>query len=190
MTGAFVVSFSYAAAGHASTDEWPMVTLSLAVVHVGAMLLWLGGVGFWLVWVVAYSRAVAVSTALQAARGGAAAPTTPGHPTQRELAAFSRVATWSVLCVLVSGLALAWRFTDAFTLELRSFYGLLLTLKVVLVLVALLCAVRSHQAWSAEGLDAPADRALLVRAIRAEVVVGLLVVGAGSWLSSAALPAG
>ncbi len=105
-------------AGHAAATSWPLATLGLNLLHMLAMVVWLGG----LVGLVVGS----------------------GEPAQREaigraLPRFSTVALVSVSVLVVSGSFLAWAEVGSLAAVTSTEYGAVLLAKVggVVVLVAL-----------------------------------------------------
>lgn len=107
---------------HAAGDGWNLVTLVIAMVHLGAVSVWVGGIAL-LTWA--------------AFRGTNPAPLA---------SSFSRTARVAAVTTLVSGAILAVRLTDIGAREIVfSSYGLVLAVKLALVVALVLTARATHR---------------------------------------------
>lgn len=146
---------SAAFAGHAGTGGAFAAGVALRAAHLAGIGLWVGGL-----------TAVVLVAPLAGAAG------------RRELlASFSRTAALGVVTTIASGLVLAGREVTSLTALASTLFGWVLTVKVVLVLVVL-----GLGAWHARRIQGgrPVGRSTL----RAEAVLGVLVLGAGALLAS------
>jgi copper transport protein len=109
-----------AAVGHPVAGPWPVLAVSVAAVHVGAMSVWLGGLG------------ALLGTVL---RPGA----TPAE-TAAVLPGFSRLAFVSVIALVLSGIVQSVREVGSPTALVSTAYGQLLAGKLLLVLLVLAAA--------------------------------------------------
>ncbi|GAA3184062.1 copper resistance protein CopC [Blastococcus jejuensis] len=111
---------STAAVGHPVAGPWPVLAVLVTAVHVGAMVVWLGG--------------------LAGLLSGALRPETPADDVAAVLTRFSRLAFTSVVALVVSGIVQTVREVASPTALLTTAYGRLLMIKIAFVLVALTAA--------------------------------------------------
>jgi copper transport protein len=109
-----------AATGHPVAGPWPVLATLIAMAHVGAMAVWLGGLAGLLAALVRSS--------------------TPAEEVATGLSRFSQLAFGSVVVLVVSGILQAVREVASPTALVTTTYGWLLVLKVCLVLLALAAA--------------------------------------------------
>ncbi len=106
-----------AATGHPVAGPWPVLAVLVAVVHVAAMSVWLGG--------------------LVGLTGGLLRADTPADDLATGLARFSRLAFAAVAALVVSGIVQTIREVSSPTALTSTSYGRILMLKIAFVLVAL-----------------------------------------------------
>jgi copper transport protein len=112
-----------AMAGHAATGPHRVVGVLAAVVHLGAMAAWLGGLAV-------------LALALAAAED---------HDLRRSVTAFSRMAAASVAALVVTGLVQAWRQVGSWDALTGTAYGELLRWKVAGVVLMVAAAAASRR---------------------------------------------
>jgi copper transport protein len=117
---AFGLVLGTAATGHPVAGPWPVLATLIAMAHVGAMAVWLGGLAGLLAALVRSS--------------------TPAEEVATGLSRFSQLAFGSVVVLVVSGILQAVREVASPTALVTTTYGWLLVLKVCLVLLALAAA--------------------------------------------------
>ena len=162
---------TFSLASHAAAIDGSGWALLVDYLHLIAAAVWLGGL--WLLTVFLSNRRYVDSL-----RNGGA---TGGDALRQLFRRFSAVATLSVFALVVTGLFSSFVQLHTINQLWLTTYGQLLLIKVVLVLVALLIALRNHR-WvrNAETSTADADpqqphyRALL-RQIGGESVIGLVL---------------
>ncbi|MGY2065365.1 copper resistance CopC/CopD family protein [Blastococcus sp. SYSU DS0619] len=115
-----------AAVGHPVAGPWPVLAVLVAVVHVGAMAIWLGGLAGLLAAVVR--------------------PRTAPGEVGAVLPVFSRLAFGSVVALVVSGIVQSVREVGSPTALVQTTYGQLLAAKLLLV-VLLLAAAGVSRVW-------------------------------------------
>ena len=120
------VVVSAAATGHPVAGSWPGLAVAVAVVHVGSMTIWLGGL------------AGLLAAALR--------PDVPSEQTASALIRWSRVAFGAVVALVVSGTVQAVREVESPTALFVTTYGWILVAKLVLVVV-LLGAAGVSRVW-------------------------------------------
>ncbi|MDQ1462206.1 MAG: copper transport protein, partial [Actinomycetota bacterium] len=181
LAGGALVAIGLAAtpgyAGHAATGDFTIFAVPLDTVHVVAMSVWLGGL------------AVLVVSALGGGFSGGL---------RRALSTFSRLAFWSVIVLVASGVFASWREVG-FTIRgyTGTTYGHLLLIKlgVIVALIALAAVSRSIvRRRESAPLDAP-DSAIaaidertvvgLRKSVMAEVVFGIAVLALTAMLVNA-----
>lgn len=158
-------------AGHADTQSPRAVLIPSDVIHVLAGGAWLGGLVLLLV--MFWPRKGEVEEGATAATGR-----------------FSRYALASIILLVIAGVAQSWFYLGSLGELFSGVYGLALSAKILLLggIVALAAANRRRLARIAEGSGA-ADRArALVRAMRGEVAIAVLVLAATATLVRAAPP--
>jgi copper transport protein len=157
-----LVSVLLAASGHGSAGRLVPIALTLTAVHVFAMSVWVGGVGF-----LALNRPDAKSWSSDDANN------------------WSMMATFSVCALIVSGTFASWRQVGSVDALRETTYGRVLMAKLALVAVMLLLgAVHRRQRRDAQN----ASPLWSVRSLRSEAAAGLAVIGVASALS-ATIPA-
>jgi len=155
---------TWAFAGHAWSQRWPIAGVMLDVVHHGAAAAWLGS---------------AVVVGLAALRGAAAGQE---HVlTER----FARLSSVTVIVVIATGVAQTVRLTPS-PGDLTADHGRLLLVKVAVTAVALAvgyAAQRRIRTWR-RAMDAPEPAAIrpLRRLLLAEVALGTVVLGVTAML--------
>ena len=179
--GSAIVAIGLAAtpgyAGHAATGDFTIFAVPLDTIHVLAMSVWLGGL------------VVLVIAALGGGFSGGL---------RRALTTFSRLAFWSVVVLVLSGLFASWRQVG-FAVDgyLHTSYGniLLSKLGIVVALVGLAAVSRSivRKRQSAP-LDAPDSVVAAIdertvgglrKSVASEVVLGLAVLAVTAMLVNA-----
>lgn len=126
-----VLTLTYAARSHAAGDEWSFMSLMVAMVHLGAVSLWLSGL---------------LALATVASRN--MLEEVPAVMLTR----FSRLVRWCAGLAIASGIFLAFRLSDGFdTAALASTFGAALIGKSAMVAVLAFCAWRTHQALAVAG---------------------------------------
>ncbi|RCH66503.1 hypothetical protein DT019_22730 [Streptomyces sp. SDr-06] len=131
---------TWALAEHASTGLQPSVAMPVDVVHLLAVAAWLGGL---VTLLVALYRAPGIERAA--------------------VLRFSRIAFWSVIVLVATGLYQSWRQVGTFSALVDTAYGQLLLVKVALVAVVVATASVSRR-WTARLSEhtAPEAEAALV----------------------------
>ena len=143
---------SFALSGHGATAEPQAVARAVLVLHGGALLVWLGAL-----WPL---------VRLARAQGGAPA-----------LARFGRLITPLVAVLILSGLVLTWLQTRNPMDLFGAPWGVILSAKLALVGALLGLALRNRLVLTpALAADAPAAAPRLARAIRAEIVLAIVIV--------------
>lgn len=143
---------SFALSGHGATAEPQAVARAALVLHGGALLVWLGAL-----WPL---------VRLTRARGGAPA-----------LARFGRLITPLVAVLILSGLVLTWLQTRNPMDLFGAPWGVILSAKLALVGALLGLALRNRLVLTpALAADAPAAAPRLARAIRAEILLAIVIV--------------
>ena len=127
-----------AATGHPVAGPWPALALLVAMVHVAAMSVWLGG--------------------LVGLTSGLLRPDTPPDELAGGLARFSRLAFGSVVALVVSGIVQTVREVASPTALTSTAYGRILMVKIAFVLVALGAAGVSR-VWVQQRLGVRPSRA-------------------------------
>ena len=177
---AFVVLVP-ALSGHGSTQSPVVLNFTANAVHVGAMAIWLGGLAALLFVLPGATRVLA--------------PAGRSRLLAANLARFSRVALISVAAILLTGLVQAYvyvRHLDALT---ETGYGRAVLIKFLLLLVLIgLGAYNRRRSVPrlnriAAGGESPGRTGVLLRrALRAEVVLLVIVLGVTAALASYAPP--
>jgi copper transport protein len=163
-SSAGVLSFSIAFAGHAGSGRWTLIGLLLGVVHVLAMMVWVGGLAYLGLVVLDTSRPVPARSV------GAAVATDPGRPPEdgnggdgddggdgdERTAVVHRFSALAFTCVVVlvaTGVVQGWRIVVRFSDLWSTNYGRLLLSKIILVglVVAVAGVARRtvHRRWPA-----------------------------------------
>jgi copper transport protein len=114
------VVISAAAIGHPVAGSWPGLAIPVNIVHVAAMVAWLGG--------------------LAGLLAGVLRPGVPADDLADAVSRYSRVAFTSVVALVVSGTVQAVREVESPTALFDTTYGWVLVAKLVLVVVALSAA--------------------------------------------------
>jgi copper transport protein len=170
-----------ALSGHGSTQPPVALLFPVNVVHVAAMAAWLGGLATLL---------------LVAPRGTRElAPADRGRLLAGALARFSRIALVAAAAILLTGLTQAYAYVRHLNDLLTTSYGLAVTIKLVLFLVAIGFAAYNRRR-SVPGLKRLAVRGespgrvglMLRRAVRAEVALLVVVLGVTAALAGYAPP--
>ncbi len=145
------VVVSTAATGHPVAGPWPGLAVAAAVVHVAAMVIWLGGLTGLLL------------TVLR--------PPTPGSEIAAVLPPWSRLAFAAVAALVVSGTVQAVREVGSPTALFVTTYGWVLVAKLVLVAV-LLAAAGVSRIWVHQRLGVRRPRPAGRRNVPAPVFAG------------------
>ena len=161
---ALVASFPYG--GHATTQSPEGVLVPADVVHILAAATWLGGL-------------VLLLAAFWPRREDA---TAEGW---RATAAFSRTALWAIVAIVVAGSVQAWFYLGSVSAFVEHTYGVALLAKIALVAVIVSIAAANRRRLAAAGDRAAAA---LRRAMVAEGVIAIAILGATSVLVRAAPP--
>lgn len=169
-----------ALAGHPAGGDLVVLTTVLDVVHVGAMALWIGGL---------------VVMGVVVVRGD--------DPDGRRVVVqrFSRVAFWSIVALVATGLFAAWRDVRTLANLRETDFGNILVVKTAVVVLLVVVAAFSREIVArlfhrapGEGADDPGWRTRewrsLRRSVRAEALIGLVVLAASAALVNAAPAAG
>ena len=159
LLAALAAPVSLAGSGHA-LPVWPQL---------GAALMWLHGLA-----------AAGWVGALLPLRWALALPGAAPWPLYRR---FQGLGLAAVLLVLASGLALAWAILDDWSLLWRTDYGLILLAKLALVGVMLAIALANRLSLTRRALASDRGRRRLVRVLRLDAFVALLVVALATGLS-------
>jgi copper transport protein len=175
---------TWAAADHAAVGLQPAVALPVDVVHLLTMGLWLGGLA---TLVVVLRPAGATNATAQAA------PEVAVHR-------FSSIATGSIVTLIATGSYQSWRQLGNWAAFGSTDYGRLLVVKLGIVAVMLLVALRSHQAarewqtvlWHSTPLTSTLRRSVLAEAALGAVILGVtaLLVNAEPGRTATAAPPG
>jgi copper transport protein len=145
------VVVSTAAVGHPVAGPWPVPAVTVAVVHVGGMAVWLGGL-----------------TALLAV---VLRPGTPGRDLAAVLSPWSRIAFGSVAALVVTGTVQAVREVGSPTALFATTYGWVLVAKLLLVAV-LLAAAGVSRVWVQQRLGVRAPRRGTPRSLTVHAFAG------------------
>lgn len=157
-----LASVLLAASGHGSAGRLVPIALTLTAVHIFAMSVWVGGVGF-----LALNRRDAKSWSSVEANN------------------WSKMATYAVCALITSGAFATWRQVGSVDALTETTYGRLLMTKLALVAVMLILgALHRRQRINSQN----ASPLWSVRSLRSEAVAGLVVIGIASALS-ATIPA-
>jgi copper transport protein len=151
---------TWAVADHASVGRQVPLALTADIVHLLAMGAWLGGLAMLVTLLV---------------RPGA--DDGPGDADADGVACFSRVAFWSVLALVATGLYAAWRQVGSFDALFGTKFGLLLVVKVDLVLLMIACAVIARRWLRARLAGRRPGWPLLRRVVAAEAALAIGVLG-------------
>lgn len=165
-----LILLSAAGTSHAAGDEWALVTLLIGAAHLGAILLWCGGV---LTWFLLLLRGTARQLPVQA------------------IQRFGPLAKGCVAAAVGTGILLSVRLTDGFQTErLLSPYGAVLGIKLVLVGYLLFTALGSHRQVQALAETGRAENGPGLRRLRKlvslEQGLAALVILTAGYLSSVA----
>lgn len=165
-----VIASAAALTGHASGSERAAVLVPLHMVHILALGLWLGALPAW----ISLLR-VTQQEPVEAVQ----------HYAANAMRRFSRLALLCMACIVGVGYVLAEASIDNQGDLLGTRYGLLLTIKVVLLAVVLLFAnlVRSRFLPILALTPQPADRADAARHVMAELLFGVTILVLGAWLA-------
>lgn len=125
--GGILAVASFAAEGHTLTSSPMWLVVSADVVHVLAAAVWVGGL-----------------LALAIAIGRAGISNTPVRTAQL-VAAFSVVATWSVLGVAIAGITLGWIEVQALRALTSTTYGWTLVVKLLLLIPVAIAAMYNNR---------------------------------------------
>ncbi|WP_410642141.1 copper resistance CopC/CopD family protein [Amycolatopsis sp. lyj-346] len=170
MITGFLVLLSFSATGHPVTDPIMFVSVTADLVHFGAIAVWAGGL---------------VQLALGLYRPA------PGEDLAPVATRFSRMATWSVTAIAISGAVLALRIMPSLSTLWTTRFGALLLLKIAGFAVLLAVASRSRRAVH-RGLRVPAagggttvtsDLRKLRVAVAVEVVLSVVVLALAALLT-------
>lgn len=153
-------------AGHAAADETTKWLVPIHVAHVLGMSVWLGGLPFWVAYVVD-----AMKEADADARGRLRAV----------LVTFSSMAMSCMLVLVGSGVALAWVYFNSAGDLLGTRYGAILCAKVVLLAGVLMIAnrIRSKVLPALTGVGAGASLPSAARWVSVELALAAAVAGLG-----------
>ncbi|KDN18844.1 copper resistance CopC/CopD family protein [Amycolatopsis rifamycinica] len=158
MITGFLVLLSFSATGHPVTDPVMFVSVTADLAHFGAIAVWAGGL---------------VQLALGLYRPS------PGEDLTPVASRFSRLATWSVTVIAISGAVLALRIMPSVSTLWTTGFGGLLLLKIAGFVVLLAVASRSrravHRGRPAGAVGGTATVAVDLRKLRVAVVVEVLL---------------
>jgi copper transport protein len=171
-----------ALSGHGSSQSPVAFNFTVNAIHVGAMAVWLGGLG-------------ALLLILPAATRSATGPADRGRLLAGPLARFSTVALAMVALIMLTGLIQAYVYVRHLDDLLSTGYGRAVLAKFLLLLCVIGVATYNRRT-SVPRLEAIAERGespglpgvLLRRALRAEVVLLAVVIGVTAALASYAPP--
>lgn len=171
-----------ALSGHGSSQSPVALNFSMNAVHVGAMAIWLGGLATLLL-------------VLPAATRSATGPADRGRLLAGPLARFSALALVTVALIMLTGLVQAYVYVRHLGDLLSTGYGRAVLAKFLLLLAVIGVAAYNRRT-SVPRLEAIAGRGespgrpglLLRRALRAEVVLLVVVIGVTAALASYAPP--
>ncbi len=170
MIAGFLVLLSFSATGHPVTDPIMFFSVTADLVHFGAIAVWVGGL---------------VQLALALHRPA------PGEDMVFTATRFSRLATWSVTAIAISGAVLALRIMPSLSTLWTTAFGTLVLLKIAGFAALLAVASRSRRAVR-RGFAAPAAEAGTVAttdlrrlrvAVGAEVVMSVVVLALAALLT-------
>lgn len=154
VVGGAVLLASVTVAGHGAAQN-PVVGRALVGVHLAAAAFWIGSL--WPLLRIARTR--------------------PEPEAASVLERFGRVAVGVVGVLLVAGIALAIVLLDSVAALWQTRYGAILLVKLAIVSALLgLAALNRQRLVPALARGAPHARAALVRSIRAEIVLALLII--------------
>jgi copper transport protein len=186
-TGLMLVPLAYlvlcpALSGHGSSQSPEVLNFPVNVVHVGAMAVWLGGLG-------------ALLLVLPSATRSAANPADRSRLLAGPLARFSTVALVMVALIMATGLIQAYVYVRHLGDLISTGYGRAVLAKFLLLLCVMGVAAFNRRD-SVPQLNAIAERGespgrpgvLLRRALRAEVALLAVVIGVTAALASYAPP--
>ncbi len=161
---------SIAAQGHARVTEWPWLQVGAHVTHAAAASLWIAGL------------ALVVTVAVRAPRVAGA----PGRAVAgRTLAAFSRVATWSVLVLILSGVVRTFGEVGDPAELWQTAYGRSILIKLAILVPLGLIALYNRRIVAALArIGRPGGRtlALVQRTVGSEVALSLVIVAVATLL--------
>ena len=171
-----------ALAGHGSSQSPVALNFPVNVIHVGAMAVWLGGLG-------------ALLLVLPAATRSATTPADRGRLLAGPLARFSTVALAMVVLIMATGLIQAYVYVRHLGDLFSTGYGRAVLAKFLLLLAVMALAAYNRRS-SVPRLEASAGRGeapgrpgvLLWRALRGEVALLAVVLGVTAALASYAPP--
>ncbi|MFJ9559367.1 copper resistance CopC/CopD family protein [Streptomyces fuscichromogenes] len=149
---AVALAVTWAAAEHASAGPQVPLAVPVAVLHLLAMAVWLGG----LVTLVAVLRRPAAT--------GAGLPVSA-------IVRFSAVAFTAVVVLVLTGLYQSWRQVGSWDALSLTSYGRILTFKLFGV-IAVLCVAAFSRQWTARLVDHDTQPAGLARPVRVAQAVG------------------
>jgi copper transport protein len=170
MITGFLVLLTFSATGHPVTDPVMFFSVTADLVHFGAIAVWAGGL---------------VQLALALYRPE------PGEEPAPVATRFSRLATWSVTAIAISGAVLALRIMPSLQTLWTTRFGVLVLLKIAGFALLLAVASRSRRAVR-RGLTAPAvagtttvtaDLRRLRLAVAAEVLLSVVVLALAALLT-------
>jgi copper transport protein len=171
-----------ALSGHGSSQSPVALNFTVNAIHVGAMAVWLGGLG-------------ALLLVLPAATRSAATSADRGRLLAGPLARFSTVALAMVAVIMATGLVQAYVYLRHFDDLFSTGYGRAVLAKFLLLLCVMAVAAYNRRV-SVPRLEAIAERGespgtpgvLLRRALRGEVALLAVVIGVTAALASYAPP--
>jgi copper transport protein len=171
-----------ALSGHGSSQSPVALNFTVNAIHVGAMAVWLGGLG-------------ALLLILPAATRSATGPADRGRLLAGPLARFSTVALAMVALIMLTGLIQAYVYVRHLDDLLSTGYGRAVLAKFLLLLCVIGVAAYNRrtsvprlEAIAARGESPGLPGVLLRRALRAEVVLLAVVIGVTAALASYAPP--
>jgi copper transport protein len=175
---------TWAAADHAAVGLQPAVALPVDVVHLLTMGLWLGG----------------LATLVVVLRPAGTTKATTQVAPELAVHRFSSIATGSIVTLIATGSYQSWRQLGSWAAFDSTDYGRLLLVKLGVVAVMLLVALRSHQAardrvtvfWHRLPLTTTLRRSVLVEAALGAVILSVtaLLVNAEPARTATAAPPG
>jgi copper transport protein len=171
-----------ALSGHGSSQSPEVLNFPVNAIHVGAMAVWLGGLG-------------ALLLVLPSATRSATTPADRGRLLAGPLARFSALALAMVALIMATGLIQAYVYVRHFGDLLSTGYGRAVLAKFLLLLCVMGVAAYNRRS-SVPRLEAIAERGespgtpgvLLRRALRAELALLAVVIGVTAALASYAPP--
>jgi cytochrome c oxidase assembly factor CtaG/putative copper export protein len=161
LTATFIAIVAPIFQSHSAANGSHGLAIGSLIIHVVALALWVGGV-FALALIEPVSRAIAVPR-------------------------FSQLALWSVIAVVVSGVANAWTRLN-FASAWQSTYALVVIAKIILTVALIFLGYQHRKNLVASKLD-EVNWARFAQLVTIELSIMIIALALGSWLSTNQPPA-